>query len=334
MVIQIRKNSDEKKVESLINRIESSGLKVEKVQGFGSDCLSVIGDLTKIDLDFVKSFDIVENVKRLSEPFSLVSRKNHPLDTVIDINGIKVGNGNFSFIAGPCAVESEKQIIETAKSLKECGVKLLRGGAFKPRTSPYSFQGLGEKGIKLLLKAKAETGMSIVSEIVSERDIDLFFGVDVLQIGARNMQNFSLIKQVAKTKKPILLKRGLSATVEEWLLSAEYLLAEGATDVILCERGIRSYEPSTRATLDLSSLPFVKECTHLPIIVDPSHASGSSKYVKPLALAAVAAGADGLMIEVHNDKTSALSDGVQAVTTDEFKEISIATSKILAAIEK
>ncbi len=334
MIIQIRKNSDGKKVELLINKIESAGLKVEKVQGLLSDCLSIVGDLTKIDLEFVKSFDIVESVKRLSEPFSLVSRKRHPMDTVIDINGVKVGGGNFAFIAGPCAVESEKQIIETAKSLKECGVKLLRGGAFKPRTSPYSFQGLGADGVNLLLKAKAETGMSVVSEIVSERDIDLFLNVDVLQIGARNMQNFSLIKEVAKMKKPILLKRGLSATVEEWLLSAEYLLSEGATDVILCERGIRSYEPATRATLDLSSLPFVKEYTHLPIIVDPSHASGSSKYVKPLALAAVAAGADGLMIEVHNDKTNALSDGAQAVTPDEFKEISIATSKILSAIEK
>ncbi|MEG2720706.1 MAG: 3-deoxy-7-phosphoheptulonate synthase, partial [Oscillospiraceae bacterium] len=261
------------------------------------------------------------------------NRKFHPDDTIVDINKIKIGGGNFQFIAGPCSVESRDQIIEIAKAVKKCGANLLRGGAFKPRTSPYAFQGMRAEGLELLLEAKKETGMPIVTEIMDASHIELFKDVDVIQVGARNMQNFELLKELGKTNTPILLKRGLSATLEEFLMSAEYIMSEGNHNVILCERGIRTFETATRNTLDLSAVPLLKEKSHLPVIVDPSHASGIARLVKPMALAAAASGADGIMIEVHNDPTKALCDGPQALTPEQFADVTKAVMKVREALK-
>ena len=321
MIIIVKQKHDEKQLNNLVKWIKNQGLGVDLSVGSHSTILGVVGDTSKVDIDLVRSLDIVENVKRIQEPFKCANRKFHPEDTIVDINGIKVGGNNFQIIAGPCSVESEKQIVEVAKAVKEAGATLLRGGAFKPRTSPYSFQGLRETGIDLLLKAKQETGMPIVTEIMSVRHLDLFKDVDVIQIGARDMQNFELLKEVGKMGKPVLLKRGMCNTIEEWLMSAEYIMSEGTKDIILCERGIRTFEPYTRNTLDLSAIPLLKELTHLPVIVDPSHASGLSRLVRPLSLASVGSGADGLMIEVHNDPKNALCDGAQSIKPDEFSEI-------------
>lgn len=334
MIILVKKNCETEKLNSLINRIEGLGLKTDAFTCEDYVALSVSGDLSKIDVEAIKANDIVLGIKRVTEPFYLASRKSKSLDTVVDVCGRKIGGGNFCFIAGPCAVESEKQIIETAIQLKKIGVHILRAGAFKPRTSPYSFQGLGEEGLKYLLQAKKETGLPVVSEITSVSQIDLFSNIDVLQIGARGMQNYELLKEVGKSQKPILLKRALSATIEEWLLSAEYLLSEGTKDVILCERGIRSFEPTSRATLDISSIPVLKELTHLPVIVDPSHASGNRKYIKSLSLAGASVGSDGLMIEVHNTPENAMSDGAQAVTPTQFSDIYKDVARILPIINK
>lgn len=321
MIIVIKKNSDEKQFDNLVRWVKSQGVDTDISVGKNTTVLGLVGDTSKIDIDLVRSLDIVEDVKRIQEPYKCVNRKFHPDDTIVDVNGVKFGGDNFQIIAGPCSVESEKQIIFVAEEVKKAGASVLRGGAFKPRTSPYSFQGLREDGIKLLLKAKAETGMPIITEIMSIRHIDLFRDVDIIQIGARDMQNFELLKEVGRLNKPVMLKRGLANTVEEWLMSAEYIMSEGCKDIILCERGIRTFEPYTRNTLDLSAIPLLKELTHLPVVVDPSHASGLSRLVKPLSLASVGAGAHGLMIEVHNDPRHALCDGAQSIRPEEFKDI-------------
>lgn len=321
MIIVVKNNAEKSQYLNLIGWIKSQGLEVDESIGKQSTVLGIIGDTSKIDIDLVRSLDIVDDVKRIQEPFKCVNRKFHPEDTVVNVGGHKFGENNFQFIAGPCSVESEKQIIEIASAVKKAGANFLRGGAFKPRTSPYAFQGLRTRGLELLLKAKRETGMPIVTEIMSVRHIDLFRDVDIIQIGARDMQNFELLKEVGALKKPVLLKRGLANTVEEWLMSAEYIMSEGCKDIILCERGIRTFEPYTRNTLDLSAIPLLKELTHLPVIVDPSHASGIARLVKPLSLASVGAGASGLMIEVHNDPPRALCDGAQSIRPEQFADI-------------
>ncbi len=321
MIIIIKQNFEEKQLDNLVKWVKGQGLEVDLSRGDHSTVMGLIGDTSKIDIDLVRSLDIVDNVRRIQEPFKSANRKFHPEDTIVNVGGHKFGGDNFQIIAGPCSIESEKQIIEVAFAVKQAGANVLRGGAFKPRTSPYAFQGLRETGMELLLKAKQETGMPIVTEIMSVRHIDLFKDVDIVQIGARDMQNFELLKEVGRMKKPVLLKRGLANTIEEWLMSAEYIMSEGCKDIILCERGIRTFEPYTRNTLDLSAIPLLKELTHLPIIVDPSHASGLSRLVHPLSLASVGAGAHGLMIEVHNDPVHALCDGAQSIKPDQFKEL-------------
>ena len=321
MIVIVKKNSDEKQLNNLISWIKGLGLEIYLSEGANSTVLGLIGDTSKVDIDLLHSLDIVETVKRIQEPYKNVNRKFHPEDTIVEVGGHKFGGKHFQIIAGPCSVESEAQIVAVAQACKAAGANFLRGGAFKPRTSPYAFQGLRDKGLDLLLKAKAETGMPIVTEIMSVRHIDLFGNVDIVQIGARNMQNFELLKEVGRMGKPVLLKRGLANTIEEWLMSAEYLMAEGLHEIILCERGIRTFEPYTRNTLDLSAVPIVKERTHLPIICDPSHASGLSRLVEPMSLASIGAGADGLMIEVHNDPPHALSDGAQSLRPEQFAAI-------------
>jgi len=319
--LSLKKKTDEKQLNNLISWIKGLGLEIYLSEGANSTVLGLIGDTSKVDIDLLHSLDIVETVKRIQEPYKNVNRKFHPEDTIVEVGGHKFGGKHFQIIAGPCSVESEAQIVAVAQACKAAGANFLRGGAFKPRTSPYAFQGLRDKGLDLLLKAKAETGMPIVTEIMSVRHIDLFGDVDIVQIGARNMQNFELLKEVGRMGKPVLLKRGLANTIEEWLMSAEYLMAEGLHEIILCERGIRTFEPYTRNTLDLSAVPIVKERTHLPIICDPSHASGLSRLVEPMSLASIGAGADGLMIEVHNDPPHALSDGAQSLRPEQFAAI-------------
>ncbi len=334
MIIVIKKDKANKQADDLIRWIRSLGLDVFRSEGESSEIIGVIGDTSKVDIGMINALDIVESVTRVQEPYKNANRKFHPQDTVVDVAGHKFGGDNFQIIAGPCSVESEKQIIEIAKAVQKAGATVLRGGAFKPRTSPYSFQGMGLEGLKLLKKAKQETGMPIVTEIMSEYHIDDFEGVDIIQVGARNMQNFDLLKHLGRLKTPILLKRGIAATIEEWLMSAEYIMSEGNPNVILCERGIRTYETSTRSTLDISAVPVLKERTHLPVIVDPSHASGISRLVKPLSLAATAAGADGLIIEVHNDPPHALCDGAQSLRLEQFADAVQSIDKILQAVGK
>ena len=334
MIIIIKQNYEEKQLDTLMKWVKQQGVDIDVSKGSHSTILGLVGDTSKIDIDLVRSLDIVENVRRIQEPFKSANRKFHPDDTIVDICGNKFGGDNFQIIAGPCSIETEKQIISIAEEVKKAGATLLRGGAFKPRTSPYSFQGLRNQGLELLLKAKQETGMPIVTELMSVNHLDLFKDVDLIQIGARNMQNFELLKEVGKTKKPVLLKRGLANTIEEWLMSAEYIMSEGSKDVILCERGIRTFEPYTRNTLDLSAIPLLKELTHLPVIVDPSHASGLSRLVKPLSLASVGAGADGLMIEVHNDPSNALCDGAQSIKPEQFKDIVDSIDVMLPLVNK
>ena len=334
MIIIVKQEHEKKQLDNLIKWVKNQGLEVDVSKGSHSTVLGLIGDTSKIDIDLVRSLDIVESVKRIQEPFKLANRKFHPEDTVVNVGGELVGGEHFTLIAGPCSVESEKQIIGIAKEVKASGARILRGGAFKPRTSPYSFQGLRESGLDLLFKAKEETGLPIVTEIMSVRHIDLFDKVDLIQIGARDMQNYELLKEVGKTKKPVLLKRGFANTIEEWLMSAEYIMSEGCKDVILCERGIRTFEPYTRNTLDLSAIPVLKELTHLPVVVDPSHASGLSRLVKPLSLASVGASADGLMIEVHNDPPHALCDGAQSIRPEQFDDIAKCVNVMLPICNK
>ena len=314
MIIVMNPKCSEREVADVKNELTKQGLGTHLSQGETFCIIGVVGDTRSIDSNSILTFNGVDKILKVEEPFKKANRLFKPEDTVINVNGTLVGGNHLGIMAGPCSVESEEQIIEIAKSVKASGANFLRGGAFKPRTSPYSFQGLELEGLRLLKRAKEETGLSIVTEIMSTNYIDEFVrDVDVIQVGARNMQNFDLLKQLGKTNKPILLKRGLSSTIEEWLMSAEYIMAGGNENVILCERGIRTYEGYTRNTLDLSAIPVIKKLSHLPVIVDPSHASGYWYLVEPLAKAAIAAGADGLMIEVHNDPQHALSDGQQSV---------------------
>ena len=334
MVIIIKQNYEQQQLDNLIRWVKQQGVEADLIVGSQQTILGLVGDTSKIDMNLVRTLDIVENVKRIQEPFKCANRKFHPDDTIVDVSGVKFGGKNFQIIAGPCSIESEKQVIDIAKAVKKAGATVLRGGAYKPRTSPYAFQGLKETGLKLLLKAKQETGLPIVTEIMSVAHIDQFADVDLIQIGARNMQNFELLKEVGKMHKPVLLKRGLANTVEEWLMSAEYIMSEGTKDIVLCERGIRTFEPYTRNTLDLSAIPLLRELTHLPVIVDPSHASGLSRLVKPLSLAAVGAGAQGLMIEVHNDPEHALCDGAQSLRPEQFAEVVKQVDVMLPLVDK
>ena len=333
MVIIVKKDTREERIRDLIQWIESQNLRTHVSTGDYSTIIGVIGDTTKLDEDLISGLDIVEGVKRVSEPFKSANRKFHPKDSIIEVGAehLKVGHGNFALIAGPCSVESEEQIISVARSVKAAGVTMLRGGAFKPRTSPYDFQGLKADGIELLLEAKRETGLPIVTEIMNANHLPLFEDVDVIQVGARNMQNFELLKELGKTRKPILIKRGLANTIKELLMSAEYIMASGNENIILCERGVRTFETATRNTLDLSAVPVLHELTHLPVIVDPSHATGVARYVKPMAMAAAACGADGLIIEVHNDPPHALCDGAQSLRPEQFEDVAKAVRRVRAA---
>ena len=328
MIVVLKKNAQEEKKQNLISWLKELGVDIHLSEGEFQTVLGLIGDTSGIDTDLIQSLDIVDTVKRISEPFKNANRKFHPDDTVIDIGGVKIGGGSFAIMAGPCSVESEEQLTEIAVKAKEAGANILRGGAFKPRTSPYAFQGMRAEGIELLLKAKEKTGMPIVTEIMDASHLSLFDEVDIIQVGARNMQNFELLKALGKTNKPILLKRGLSSTMQELLMSAEYIMAGGNEKVILCERGIRTFENATRNTLDISAVPMLKELSHLPVIVDPSHATGVSRLVKPMSLAAAACGADGLMIEVHNNPSKALCDGPQSLTPDAFGDVVSAVKKV------
>jgi len=327
MIAVLKESATEQQIQNLTTWFENQGVKVNRSKGDFVTILGLIGDTTKIDIDLLRGLDIIDNVMRISEPFKKANRKFHPEDTVVDVGGVKIGGGNFAVMAGPCSVENEEQIIETAKAVKAAGATLLRGGAYKPRTSPYDFQGLHEEGIRLLLKAKEITGLPIVSEIMSPEQIPVFEEVDCLQVGARNMQNFDLLKAIGKTNKPVLLKRGLSATIKEWLMSAEYVMSEGNPNVILCERGIRTYETYTRNTFDVSAISVLKELTHLPVVGDPSHATGKVSLIKPMAMAAVVSGADALEIEVHTCPSKALSDAAQQLTPDQFVGVMEAINK-------
>lgn len=318
MIVVLKQGVQTERREQLIEWLKGMGLGIHISDGEYQTVLGLIGDTSKVDMDLIESLDIVDSVKRVTEPFKCCNRKFHPDDMIVEVGDVKIGGGNFCMIAGPCSVETEDQIVEVAKAVKASGADMLRGGAFKPRTSPYDFQGLKGEGIELLKIARKETGLPIVTEIMSVSDLDLFEDVDVLQVGARNMQNFELLKVLGKQDKPVLLKRGLANTIEEWLMSAEYIMSGGNKNVILCERGIRTFETATRNTLDLSAIPVLKEKTHLPVIVDPSHATGVVQYVEPLSIAAVAAGADGLIIEVHNNPAKALCDGPQSLTPEQF----------------
>ena len=334
MIAVLKTGVTKEQRQGLIDWFKSQGLDVHISEGEMHTILGLVGDTTKVDDELIEALDIVESVKRISEPFKKANRKFNPKNKVIEITkDVKIGNGEFALIAGPCSVENEAQIIEVAQEVKKSGATLLRGGAFKPRTSPYDFQGMKAEGIELLLKAKEATGLPIVTEIMNEKHLPLFEEVDVIQVGARNMQNFELLKALGKTNKTILLKRGLANTLKELLMSAEYIMAGGNENVILCERGIRTFESYTRNTLDLSAVPMLRELTHLPIVVDPSHATGIARLVEPMALAAVAAGADGLMIEVHNDPPKALCDGAQSLTPAQFDEVAVKVRKIQEALK-
>ena len=322
MVVVLKPNTKEEQIENLKAWLKSLGIATHVSQGVSHTIVGLIGDTSAVDVDLIRALDIVENVQRIQEPFKNANRKFHNTDLVVDVAGRKIGGGNFQIIAGPCSVESEEQVCEIAKRVKEAGAGLLRGGAFKPRTSPYAFQGLKGDGLRLLMEAKEQTGLPIVSELMNAEHIPMFEeAVDLIQVGARNMQNFELLKELGKINKPILLKRGLANTIDEMLMSAEYIMAGGNENVILCERGIRTFETRTRNTLDLSAIPVLKKLTHLPIVIDPSHAMGYAHLVKPMAMAATVAGADGLMIEVHNNPAKALCDGPQSLTPDQFDEV-------------
>lgn len=328
MVIILKQSASEARIRDLIQWIESQNLRTHISSGDYATIIGIIGDTSRLDEELLSSLDIVDGVKRVSEPYKSSNRKFHPMDSIIEVGEEKIGGGHFAMIAGPCSVESREQIITVAKSVKAAGATMLRGGAFKPRTSPYDFQGLKADGIDLLLEAKRETGLPIVTEIMNANHLPLFEHVDVIQVGARNMQNFELLKELGKTQKPILIKRGLANTIKELLMSAEYVMAGGNNNVILCERGIRTFETTTRNTLDLSAVTVLHELTHLPVVVDPSHATGVARYVKPMALAAAACGADGLIIEVHNDPAHALCDGPQSLRPEQFEDVAEAVRQI------
>lgn len=321
MIIILKQNADQAAVKDLCKELEGRGLSIHESQGAETHILGLVGDTKSIAESWLRASPVVEDVRRVSEPYKKANRKFHPEDTVVDVGGVSVGGGHFAVIAGPCSVESESQIETVAASVQAAGARLLRGGAFKPRTSPYSFQGMRAEGLELLRHARAKTGMPIVTEIMNTEHLPLFADVDLVQVGARNMQNFELLKAVGQSGRPVLLKRGLSATLEELVMSAEYIMAEGNDQVILCERGIRTFESSMRNTLDISAVPMLKKMTHLPVVIDPSHAAGIAWMVEPLAAAAVAAGADGLMVEVHNDPAHALCDGAQSLTPAQFSAL-------------
>ncbi|WP_418440700.1 3-deoxy-7-phosphoheptulonate synthase [Candidatus Allofournierella excrementavium] len=321
MIIILKQHADQQAVKDLCKELEGRGLSIHESQGAETHILGLVGDTKSIAESWLRASPVVEDVRRVSEPYKKANRKFHPEDTVVDVSGVKVGGGSFAVIAGPCSVESESQIETVAAAVQTAGAKLLRGGAFKPRTSPYSFQGMRAEGLELLRHARSKTGMPIVTEIMNIEHLPLFADVDLIQVGARNMQNFELLKAVGQSGRPVLLKRGLSATLEELVMSAEYIMAEGNDQVILCERGIRTFEPSMRNTLDISAVPMLKKMTHLPVVIDPSHAAGIAWMVEPLAAAAVAAGADGLMVEVHNDPARALCDGAQSLTPAQFSAL-------------
>ena len=323
MIIILKKGTAPQKIEEIIQHFDGLNIKSQQIQGVHETIIGLVGDTSALDIEDIKSMDSVAEVKRIQEPYKKANRKFHPEDSTVDVCGVPIGGGDrFTVIAGPCSVESEEQIVGVARDVKEAGAALLRGGAFKPRTSPYSFQGMGADALELLLEAKADTGLPIVSEIMAPRCCELFEEkVDLVQVGARNMQNFDLLKEVGRLSKPILLKRGLANTYEEWIMSAEYIMAAGNENVILCERGVRTFETYTRNTLDLSAIPAIRNMSHLPIVVDPSHAAGMYWMVEPLAMAAVAVGADGLMVEVHNDPPHAKCDGAQSLTPEKFRHL-------------
>lgn len=321
MIVILKSNPDQAQLESLLAWLRDKGLQVHTSIGEAHTILGLVGDTARLDMDLIAALDIVEDVKRVQEPYKNANRKFHPEDTVIDLGTTQIGGGTLTIMAGPCSVENEDQIVAVAKAVKASGATILRGGAFKPRTSPYSFQGLGEKGLKLLELAKEETGLPIVTELMDASQLPLFKNVDVIQVGARNMQNYNLLKVLGAQDKPVMIKRGMNATYEEWLMSAEYVMAGGNEKVILCERGIRTFETYTRNTLDIAAIPVLKKLSHLPVIIDPSHATGKSALVAPLAMAAVAGGADGLLIEVHNDPAKALCDGPQSLRPEAFDDL-------------
>lgn len=332
MIAVLRSGTTAEQREHLVNWLKNMNLDVHISEGQEFTVLGLIGDTSRVDMELLNSLEIVETVKRVSEPFKQANRKFSPQNSVITIGDVKIGNGHFAMIAGPCSVESESQIIEVATAVKASGADILRGGAFKPRTSPYAFQGMKDEGIRLLLEAKKETGLPIITEIMNIRTLDLFQDVDIIQVGARNMQNFDLLQELGKTKKPVLLKRGLANTLQELLMSAEYIMSEGNENIILCERGIRTYETYTRNTLDLSAVPVLHELSHLPVVVDPSHATGKATLVPPMAVAAAASGADGIMIEVHNNPACALCDGPQSLTPSQFAALNMRVRKVREAI--
>ena len=334
MIVVLKHGVGQDKRDQLITWLKNQGLGVHISEGEFQTVLGLIGDTGRVDMDLIGSLGIVDSVKRVTEPFKCCNRKFHPDDMVVQVGEVKVGGGNFCMIAGPCSVESEEQIVAVAKAVKASGANMLRGGAFKPRTSPYDFQGLKAEGIELLKLARAETGLPIVTEIMGTSYLPLFEDVDVIQVGARNMQNFDLLRELGRFRKPILLKRGLASTLKELLMSAEYIMAGGNEQVILCERGIRTYDDYTRNTLDLAAVPMLKELTHLPVIVDPSHATGIARLVRPMSLAAAACGADGLIIEVHNDPLHALCDGAQSLRPEEYDEVARAVTRVREAAAK
>ena len=327
MIVILKHDHDRDQLDGLVHWLREKGIAIHTSVGEANTILGLVGDTSKLDIDLIAALDIVEDVKRVQEPYKNANRKFHPEDTVIQVGGTRIGGESLTIMAGPCSVESEEQVVAIAKAVKAGGATMFRGGAFKPRTSPYAFQGLGETGLEYLKAARAETGLPIVTEIMDITQLDMFKDVDVIQIGARNMQNFDLLKAVGRQDKPVMIKRGMSATYEEWLMSAEYVMAGGNEKVILCERGIRTFESYTRNTLDLTAIPVLRRLTHLPIVVDPSHATGKYWLVEPMAMGAVAAGADGLQIEVHNDPAHALCDGPQSLKPEAFDALA---KKLLA----
>ncbi len=332
MIAVLKHGTTQAQTEHLVRWLRNMNLEVHLSQGQEITILGLIGDTSRVDMDLLRSLEIVETVKRVSEPFKQANRKFHPRDTIVEVGNVKIGGGYFAMIAGPCSVESQEQIIEVARAVKASGAHILRGGAFKPRTSPYAFQGMKGEGIKLLLEAKKEVDLPIITEIMNINDFPLFDQVDIIQVGARNMQNFDLLKELGKTRKPVLLKRGLANTFQELLMSAEYIMSEGNENVILCERGIRTFETYTRNTLDISAVSALHELSHLPVVVDPSHATGKASMVPSMAVAATAAGTDGLMVEVHNNPSCALCDGAQSLTPDQFHDLAHRVRRVREAI--
>lgn len=332
MIVIFKNNANPEQVKQLCAGFEAQGLKIHNSEGEHTHLIGLIGDTSSVDIDLVRANDFVEDVKRVSEPYKKANRKFHPADTAVDVAGHTIGGGHFSVMAGPCSVESESQIVEVARDVQRSGAGILRGGAFKPRTSPYAFQGMRAEGLELLREARAATGLPIVTEIMNTEHVPLFADVDMIQVGARNMQNFRLLREIGRSKVPVLLKRGIASTIEEWLDAAEYIMSEGNYNVVLCERGIRTFETATRNTLDVSAVPVVKERSSLPIIIDPSHAAGKSRYIESLSLAGIAAGADGLIIEVHPEPKVAMSDAAQQLTIPEYQALVKKVGAVAAAV--